>query len=770
MENEQDVLGDGIGQRPDYAYDVPASFFAENGIPRGTGVFNVANFGAIADKNIDSRAAIQKAVDAAEAAGGGIVYIPAGVYGIAPDPDGEGGVKLASNVFIKGAGMGETVLRAMDNLDQKLTGIIRSPFGEATENFGIADLTLDGNRANNPDHHIPDHDTRIDGFFCGGEPEGTITVSDGTLLRVETQNNSGYGFDPHERTQRLLIDSSVSHHNGKDGFVADYTYHSEYRNNLAYENDRHGFNITTSTYDFLLENNVARDNGGSGAVVQRGSYNIPAPHDVVIRGNEFTNNGWDGILIKMATNITIENNTIDGAGKNGVCIYGANNVVIRNNDISNVSGSLAGDFSGILLREYDDTLGVSHKLWTTIGSHVEGNVVKSIGAIMGDFGIREREGAVSGTIIRGNVVQGFVDGSLNVDFNEEGVWHRDGSGDGAIDGGLGGDILYGMDGADRLRGMEGNDYLIGGRGADYMRGGAGDDVYVVDDLLDDVSEKADMGHDKVISSITYKLDDEIEDLILTGSGASEGKGNILDNRIVGNSGANRLLGRDGNDVLAGRGGNDELLGGTGNDVLNGGDGLNILSGEAGDDKYVVSNSRDDVRELAGMGTDTVFSSVSFSLGADVENLFFRGSLVANGVGNGLDNKISGNEAANSLLGGGGSDRINGRDGTDVVNGGAGADRLWGGAGADTFAFSAVADSTGNNYDTIFDFSRADGDKILANGFKRAGFIGEGEFSGHAGEWRFAHGFLSGDSNGDGVADLRINLIGVTSLFAGDLGV
>ncbi|MEM6495902.1 MAG: glycosyl hydrolase family 28-related protein, partial [Pseudomonadota bacterium] len=236
---------DGIIDRPTYHYEPPASFFAE-GEPTGPDVFNILDFGAVADPTVDSTPMIQAAIDAAHAAGGGVVYVPPGIFGVTAADGHNGAVLLQSNVFLKGAGMGESTFRVMDGNDQKITGVVRSPFGEATVNYGAADLTIDGNRENGVDG------AKVDGFFSGGRPGDTIADEDVYLLRVEIQNSSGYGFDPHEQTHRLLIQDSVAHDNGLDGFVADFLVDSHYTGNVAYDNDRHGFNIVTSTNDFLM--------------------------------------------------------------------------------------------------------------------------------------------------------------------------------------------------------------------------------------------------------------------------------------------------------------------------------------------------------------------------------------------------------------------------------------------------------------------------------------------------------------------------------------
>jgi Ca2+-binding RTX toxin-like protein len=153
------------------------------------------------------------------------------------------------------------------------------------------------------------------------------------------------------------------------------------------------------------------------------------------------------------------------------------------------------------------------------------------------------------------------------------------------------------------------------------------------------------GTDTVQSSLTYALGSNIENLILTGASAINGSGNALANTVTGNAADN---------------------------LLDGGAGADTLVGGAGNDTYVVDNAGDVVTEAASAGTDLVQSSVTYTLGANIENLTLIGVSAINGTGNTLDNVLIGNGAANTLAGGAGNDTYIVDSTSDVVTEGASA--------------------------------------------------------------------------------------------------
>ena len=131
-------------------------------------------------------------------------------------------------------------------------------------------------------------------------------------------------------------------------------------------------------------------------------------------------------------------------------------------------------------------------------------------------------------------------------------------------------------------------------------------------------------------------------------------------------------------------GNDTLSGGAGNDTLDGGTGTDSLSGGAGDDTYIVDATGDSVTENTNEGIDTVQSSVTYTLGAEVEHLTLTGSSALSGTGNALDNVLTGNSANNTLTGGAGNDTLNGGAGSDTMRGGTGNDLYMVGATPETW--------------------------------------------------------------------------------------
>lgn len=263
--------------------------------------------------------------------------------------------------------------------------------------------------------------------------------------------------------------------------------------------------------------------------------------------------------------------------------------------------------------------------------------------LVDDVGDIVTEGSASGGVDRVESRVSFILGTNVENLTLKGTAAINGTGNTLAN------VLVGNGAANLLDGKE---------GADSMSGAAGNDIYTVDNAGDVVTEgSASGGVDLVNSTVSFTLGTNVENLTLKGSAAINATGNTLVNTLIGNGAAN---------------------------VLDGKQGADTMTGFAGNDTYIVDNSGDVVTEgSASGGTDQVNSSVSFTLGTNVENLLLTGASAINGTGNTLANTITGNSGANTL---------NGMTGLDV---------LTGGGGSDTFQFTTALSAS--NRDQITDF-------------------------------------------------------------------
>ncbi len=150
--------------------------------------------------------------------------------------------------------------------------------------------------------------------------------------------------------------------------------------------------------------------------------------------------------------------------------------------------------------------------------------------------------------------------------------------------------------------------------------------------------------------------------------------------VDGAGGNDTITGGNGNDILLGGLGADKLTGGAGDDHLDGGAGADALTGGNGSDTYVVDNVGDVVSETGTTGSDTVEASISYVLGATLENLTLTGNGNINGTGNANGNLLQGNS------------------GNNVLDGKAGGDLMAGGAGNDTYTVDSLFDLVSESAD------------------------------------------------------------------------
>jgi trimeric autotransporter adhesin len=426
-------------------------------------------------------------------------------------------------------------------------------------------------------------------------------------------------------------------------------------------------------------NDTLDGDGGSDTLIGGLGHDTYVVDDLADAVTENANEGTDTVRSSMTYTLgaNVENLTLTGTAAIDGTGNSANNTLTGNGAANVLAGSLgddvyvvgAGDTVLENVNEGVDTI-QSAVTWT-LDDHVERLTLTgsaAVNAIGNALGNTLTGNSAANVLVGGagddlyvvgagdTVVEQPNEGTDTVQsavtwFLSDEVEHLTLTGSGAING-TGNALnnsLTGNSAANTLSGDGGDDQLNGGTGADTLIGGTGNDTYSVDNAGDVVTEQLDEGIDTVRSNLSWVLGDHIENLILTGSGAINGTGNALNNTITGNAAAN---------VLDGGAGGDTAIGGKGNDT------------------YVVDEAGDVVTEQPSEGTDTVQSSVSYILSANVEHLTLTGANAINGTGNALNNTLTGNSAANVLTGGAGNDTYvvsaddtvieNANEGTDLV--------------------------------------------------------------------------------------------------------
>ena len=337
--------------------------------------------------------------------------------------------------------------------------------------------------------------------------------------------------------------------------------------------------------------------------------------------------------------------------------------------------------------------------------------------------------------------------------------------------------------ANKLIGNDGSNVLDGDFGADDMLGGLGDDVYIVDNLGDKVTELADEGIDLVETGKSFTASANVENITILFGRNANATGNDLANTLIGNSGINVLSGLAGDDLLVAGIGNDTLNGGAdndeqygeigrdalngdaGNDLLDGGTGADRMAGGAGNDTFYVDNGLDVVIEAPAGGFDTVFTSVALAIPANVEKLVYNG--ISDGeilTGNALANFLTGNGYVNELRGGAGDDTLDGGPGADEMAGGTGNDTYivdnsndavveGGGTGAGAPTNLIPSATSAGGIDTVRTFVNFDLPASVESGI----VIGKGNVSlgGNSGANKLTGGIGNNTLSGDAGADTLI---------------
>ncbi len=555
-----------------------------------------------------------------------------------------------------------------------VTGITGNTFNDVDTDFNFQNITNSVTLDLGETENLPTDGQPM--VVLGGSAADVITGSAGTDV---LQGNGGADTLEGGAGDDSLLggagDDMLDGGTGADamaGGADNDTYVVDNAGDVVTEAASAGTDLVQSSVDFVLGDNIENLTLTGAAIAGTG-------------------NALDNTIVGNA-----QDNELDGAGGVDAMLGGLGNDTYLVDNVGDTVTEEAGEGTDLVRASVSYTLSANVENLTLTGvGNVDGTGNDAANVLTGNAGNNVLDGLGGVDTMAGGLGDDIyvVDDSSDLVTEEEGegtdlvrssasytltanVENLMLTGSADIDG-------TGNDLANAMSGNDGANLLDGGAGADTMAGGLGNDTYIVDNAGDVVTEDASAGTDTVHSSISYALGLNVENLTLTGD-AIYGTGNDAANVITGNLQDNELDGGSGDDILDGGAGGDTLTGGIGNDTLDGGSGADLMIGGSGNDTYYVDDAGDIVSESGGPGIDTVFASVNYTLGSNVEHLTLTGEGNLNGTGNGLANTITGNA------------------GNNQINGGLGNDTLTGGSGNDSFVFNTALNAA-TNVDQITDF-------------------------------------------------------------------
>jgi hypothetical protein len=471
-------------------------------------VFNVLDYGAKGDGLTDDTHAIQLAINAAFKAGGGEVFLPEGTY-IVTGPNADGGcLTLKNNVKLAGDGAGVTTLKLADG-SGGVDGIVRTSASHNTVDAGVRDLTIDGNQTATTG--------TVNGLVTGSATNPNAHTQDFLVSGVELSNCSGSGLLANTLTDGLMVNDSVAHDNGEDGFATRFATREgrsdsvRFSDNEAYGNGDDGFDVhmasSATTRSGILLNSSSHDNGDDGLVLTgyaQGAKNFEYGDDTLGGGTVYDNVGV-GVKLENIQRATITGLDIHDNGEEGLYLAGTQNTHVDENAIhENLVNGLGSE---ILIEGLPASEDGTPAIAADIDYDLTDNAITA--------GVNSTYG-ITAPLPYGDV-QHYVSGNTLLGFQGQGMQSNDGSTFGS------GFRLYGTDGNDRLtggfsgylNGGAGRDTLtasdigslmIGGTGVDKLIAGSGFDTFTFKQVSDSYVDTAGAAHRDVITGFDVQRD------------------------------------------------------------------------------------------------------------------------------------------------------------------------------------------------------------------------------------------------------------------------
>ncbi|MFZ2726349.1 MAG: hypothetical protein WAX77_08875 [Methylococcaceae bacterium] len=372
---------------------------------------------------------------------------------------------------------------------------------------------------------------------------GTVSSSDYLLGTANNDIITGGGSATIAYITNSVGADTMEGSAGNDSYIVDN------QGDMVIENPYQGIDTIYTTVSYTLPNEVE---------------NIQAVQPASSSGIAITGNSKDNILDSGSQNNISD--TLRGFAGNDTYIVDSNDQVIEGNIVTNTTTTTT---------DYTDSGGVD-----TIISASTVNISPLITANS------QQSNTPTGTTQDKILGAAYIENVLLT-----------GTATANILGNAKDNSLAGNDAVNSIVASAGNDTLDGGiestAKTDTLVGGSGNDMYIIRNTSDVVNEtiSGSSGTDVIISTASYTLPLNVENLNLISTATINGTGNILNNVINGNDAINSLIGGDGYDTLNGAAGNDTIDGGTGNDL--------IFAG-TGKDKVTTGTGTDTIKFTAGI--------------------------------------------------------------------------------------------------------------------------------------------------------------------------
>ena len=333
-------------------------------------LFNVKEYGATGNGSTDDRAAIQAAINAAVAAGGGQVFLPPGEYALASK------ITLGDNVEFAGSGSATVLKPAFASIDTNR--VIDNDWVAGNSNISLRNFKLD-RTGSNITHGILLNGVDgllIDNVHIAGPPGSGLNSG---ALSVSAIGPGKEGAPPWLPSINVRVVNCVFTESKNFGCQVGYVDGCVMSNNTAYAADREVFGVEPEVgcvaKNVTISNNTIIGNVTTGPqncliAVTQGSGG--AVHNVCVTGNSLRqppggDSTTSGILVYGGAGVTVTGNSIYQMDASGIQLGNAKNqttgVVVSGNSIIDCNQS-DGGFSGIRMLNADHC--------TIIGNYILG--------------------------------------------------------------------------------------------------------------------------------------------------------------------------------------------------------------------------------------------------------------------------------------------------------------------------------------------------------------------------------------------------------------